>query len=284
MVAGVVLFPSAISRWIGLPLALKTASARPVLEKSVPVNWGRIPSTTIRQPGEGVNRTMRCDGQFSDVEREAVYPAIFERRDVRRNFLPTPIPDEALTRVLTAAHHAGSVGFMQPWDFVVVRDHATKSAVKELFLRANAEASTRYLGKRAALYRSLKLEGIEEAPINIGVTCSRQRGGPHVSGRSTVRETDLYSTCCAIQNLWLAARAEGIGVGWVSILDPGALKRVLGVPKPVKVLAYLCLGYVSDFAPRPDLETPAWRERIPVGELIHYESWGNRTIGQQERR
>lgn len=226
---------------------------------------------------------MRGYGQFSDAEREAVYRAIFERRDVRRNFLPTPIPDRILTRVLTAAHHAGSVGFMQPWDFVVVRDHATKGAVKELFRQANTAAATRYRGERAALYRSLKLEGIEEAPINIGVTCSRQRGGSHVLGRSTVRDTDLYSTCCAIQNLWLAARAEGIGVGWVSILDHGALKRVLGVPKPVKVLAYLCLGYVSDFATKPDLETAGWRARIPVEKLIHYESWGNTVTGSEGR-
>jgi 5,6-dimethylbenzimidazole synthase len=218
---------------------------------------------------------MSGNGRFSDAEREAVYRAIFERRDVRRNFLKKPISRQVLTRVLTAAHHAGSVGFMQPWDFVVVRNHATKGDVKELFRQANAEAAARYRGSRAALYRSLKLEGIEEAPINIAVTCSRQRGGPHVLGRSTVRDTDLYSTCCAIQNLWLAARAEGIGVGWVSILDHGALKQVLGVPKPVTVLAYLCLGYVSEFATQPDLESAGWRERIPVDKLIHYESWGN---------
>ena len=221
---------------------------------------------------------------FTEAERGAVYRAIFERRDVRRNFLPTRIPDRVLMRVLTAAHHAGSVGFMQPWDFVVIRDRAIKSAVKQLFLKANAEAATRYQGKRAALYRNLKLEGIEEAPINIGVTCSRQRGGPHVLGRTMVRDTDLYSTCCAIQNLWLAARAEGIGVGWVSILDHHALKRVLGVPKPVKVLAYLCLGYVSDFATKPDLATAGWRERIPLEHLIHYESWSNTVTERKGKR
>ena len=214
------------------------------------------------------------NGQFSDPERAAVYRVIFERRDVRRNFLRKPIADDVLARVLTAAHHAGSVGFMQPWDFVVIRQRATKQAVKQLFQKTNEQAAMRYEGARAALYRSLKLEGIEEAPVNIGVTCSRERGGPHVLGRSTVRDTDLYSTCCAIQNLWLAARAEGIGVGWVSILDHGALKRVLGIPRPVKVLAYLCLGYVSDFASQPELETAGWRARIPVEELIHYESWG----------
>jgi 5,6-dimethylbenzimidazole synthase len=216
------------------------------------------------------------NGMFSDLERAAVYRAIFERRDVRRNFLPAPIREDVLTRMLTAAHHAGSVGFMQPWDFIVVRQHATKRAVKRLFTKMNAEAATRYEGRRATLYRSLKLEGIEEAPVNLCVTCSRRRGGPHVLGRSTVRDTDLYSTCCAIQNLWLAARAEGIGVGWVSILDHEALKRVLGIPRPVKVLAYLCLGYVSEFAAQPDLETVGWRTRIPVDQLIHYESWGNK--------
>ena len=218
------------------------------------------------------------DGQFSDPERAAVYRAIFERRDVRRNFLPAPIADAVLARILTAAHHAGSVGFMQPWDFVVVRQGATKRAVKQLFQKTNDRAAMRYEGSRATLYQSLKLEGIEEAPINICVTCSRQRGGRHVLGRSTVRDTDVYSTCCAIQNLWLAARAEGIGVGWVSILDHGALKRVLGIPRPVKVLAYLCLGYVSEFAAQPDLETAGWRARIPVEQLIHHESWGNKTV------
>ncbi|MDF0666985.1 MAG: 5,6-dimethylbenzimidazole synthase [Nitrospira sp.] len=227
---------------------------------------------------------MRVEGRFSNAERTAVYRAIFERRDVRRNFLPTPIPDHIVKRVLTAAHHAGSVGFMQPWDFVVVRDRTIKSAVKKLFQQANAEAATRYQGKRATLYRNLKLEGIEEAPINIGVTCSRQRGGAHVLGRSMVRDTDLYSTCCAIQNLWLAARAEGIGVGWVSILDHSALKRVLSVPKSVKVLAYLCLGYVSNFATQPDLERAGWRERIPLDHLIHYESWGQTLTERKGKR
>lgn len=219
---------------------------------------------------------IRTDGQFSKDERAAVYRAIFERRDVRRNFLPTPITNQVLTRLLKAAHHAGSVGFMQPWDFVVIRDRSTKRAVKRLFDEANADAAMRYKGSRAGLYRGLKLEGIVEAPVNLCVTCTRRRGGKNVLGRTTVRETDLYSTCCSIQNLWLAARAEGIGVGWVSILDHEAVKQLLGIPKPVKLLAYLCLGYVSKFADRPDLEAAGWRSRIPVGRLIHDEFWGNR--------
>lgn len=213
---------------------------------------------------------------FSPLERSAVYRAIFERRDVRRGFLPAPIPDDVLARLLTAAHHAGSVGFMQPWDFVVVRHRTTKRAVKAIFRRTNDQAARQYDGTRANLYRSLKLEGIEEAPVNLCVTCNRRRGGQAVLGRHTVRDTDLYSTCCAIQNLWLAARAEGIGVGWVSILDHAALKRLLGIPKPVTVLAYLCLGYVSEFERRPDLETAGWRTRLPLDRLVHYESWGGK--------
>ena len=219
---------------------------------------------------------LGTNGRFSDAERKAVYRAIFERRDVRRNFMSKPIPDPVMMRLLTAAHHAGSVGFMQPWDFVVIRNRATKRAVKQLFIDTNAKASARYTGAKKTLYRRLKLEGIEEAPINLCITCSRRRGGPQVLGRSTVRATDLYSTCCAVQNLWLAARAEGIGVGWVSILDHEKLKRVIGVPQSVTVLAYLCLGYVSQFEAQPDLEVAGWRSRIPVDRLIHDEFWGNR--------
>ncbi|MCZ6801647.1 MAG: 5,6-dimethylbenzimidazole synthase [Nitrospirae bacterium] len=216
------------------------------------------------------------NGSFSARERDAVYRAVFERRDVRRDFLPTPIPQEVLDRMLSASHSAGSVGFMQPWDFVVVQKPQTKRAVKKLFTQTNQDAANRYQGTKNTLYRSLKLEGILEAPINICVTCSRQRGGPHVLGRSTVRDTDLYSTCCAIQNLWLVARAEGIGVGWVSILDYEALKGLLGIPRNVKIVAYLCLGYVKEFAVQPDLEKAGWRSRLPLEQLVHYDQWGNR--------
>ena len=187
--------------------------------------------------------SFRTNGAFSARERDAVYRAIFERRDVRRNFLPDSIPDSTLNRILKASHHAGSVGFMQPWDFLIVREKKTKQAVKKLFRQANTEAARNYSEEKAKLYKSLKLEGIVEAPVNICIPCTRQRGGRHVLGRHTIKDTDLYSTCCAIQNLWLAARAEGIGVGWVSILDYEALKGLLGIPRPAKVMAYLCVGY-----------------------------------------
>lgn len=246
-------------------------SVRPITQRSRP------PQPRLSSQASGMaRRAVEPGGKFSQPERAAVYRAIFERRDVRRNFLPDPIPEEVIGRLLNAAHHAGSVGFMQPWDFIVVRGRATKRAVKRLFHRANADAADHYTGGRAALYRKLKLEGIEEASVNLCVTCTRRRGGRHVLGRATVRDTDLYSTCCAIQNLWLAARAEGIGVGWVSILDHAALKRVLHIPRSATVVAYLCLGYVAEFASQPDLERANWRRRLPVDRLIHHEGWGQR--------
>lgn len=219
-------------------------------------------------------------GAFSHAEREAVYRAIFERRDVRKDFLPDPIPEETLRRILMAAHHAGSVGYMQPWDFLIIQKAETKQAVKDLFLQANQDAALQYGAEQANVYRGLKLEGIQEAPINICVTCTRERGGPSVLGCATVPETDLYSTCCAIQNLWLAARAEGLGVGWVSILDYEALKGLLGIPQPVWIIAYLCVGFVSNFAEKPDLEKAGWRRRMPLDQLVHYEAWGNRMVHQ----
>ena len=122
----------------------------------------------------------------------------------------------------------------------------------------------------------MKLEGICEAPLNVCVTCDPTRNGPHVLGRNTIRETDVYSTCCAIQNLWLAARAEGIGVGWVSILDPAELRALLRIPSHVIIVAYLCLGYVSEFLPRPQLETVGWLPRLPVEDLIYDDYWGEK--------
>ncbi len=220
-------------------------------------------------------RNSRARGAFSGDERAALYRAIFERRDVRKDFIPDAISEGTLRRILMAAHHAGSVGYMQPWDFLVIQNAETKQAVKNLFVQANEAAAMQYQGEQAGLYRSLKLEGIQEAPINICVTCTRERGGSAVLGRATVPETDLYSTCCAIQNLWLASRAEGIGVGWVSILDYESLKDVLGIPQSVWIVAYLCVGYVGVFGAQPDLEKAGWRKRLPLEQLVHYEQWGN---------
>lgn len=212
---------------------------------------------------------------FSDSERDAVYRAIFERRDCRR-FLPDPLPDALLARLLTAAHHAPSVGFMQPWNFLVVRSHVVRLRVKEAFERANAAAAAQFAGDRGEQYRSLKLEGIVESPLNLCVTCDRTRHGPVVLGRTAQPEMDLYSTVCAVQNLWLAARAEGVGLGWVSILDPADLRTILDLPEHVVPVAYLCLGRVPEFAPQPELERLGWLDRIDLAPLVFEDRWGRR--------
>ena len=201
-----------------------------------------------------------------------LYEAIYRRRDVRR-FRPDPVADDVLARILDAAHHAGSVGFMQPWNFIVIRSQEVKRQVHAVFARENARAAENYTGARRTLYDSLKLEGILEAPMSLVVTCDRRRKGPAVLGRNSMPETDLYSTCCAIQNLWLAAGAEGLGVGWVSILDPAAVKPLLGIPADVVLVAWLCLGVPLQVEERPMLETAGWESRLPLEEVVFAERW-----------
>jgi 5,6-dimethylbenzimidazole synthase len=211
-------------------------------------------------------------GAFSPAAREAVYQTIFARRDVRR-FLPEPVPADVLERILLAAHHAPSVGFMQPWNFIVIREQRTKKAVKEEFSRARSYEAERFSGDRKDLYLRLKLEGIEEAPVNICVTCDPTRHGPSVLGRTLTPQTDIYSTCCAIQNLWLAARVEDLGVGWVSILSERRLKEILHIPAHLIVVGYLCVGYPTRFEAKPELETAGWLRRLPLRDIVFEETW-----------
>lgn len=211
----------------------------------------------------------------SNVNLHPIYRLIAARRDVRR-FLPRPIPEDTLTRMLTAAHQAPSVGFMQPWNFIVIRDPTVKAKIKQVFLTENTKAARRFRGRRRRLYSRLKLEGIEEAPVNICVTCDPRRFGPHVLGRNTIRQTDVYSTCCAIQNLWLAARAEGIGVGWVSILRHRPVKTILGIPAQIHPVAYLCMGYPVEFLDQPELEQVGWAPRLSLARLLFFDAWGRK--------
>jgi 5,6-dimethylbenzimidazole synthase len=216
----------------------------------------------------------QAEHAFTDAARAAVYHTIFSRRDVRGQFLPDPVPDEVLSRVLTAAHFAPSVGYMQPWSFVLVREPAIKERIHAAFREANAEAAAMFEGAKQEIYRELKLEGIREAPINLCITCDRDRAGPVVIGRTHIKAMDIYSTVCAVQNLWLAARAEGLGVGWVSIFHQASLRETLGLPSRIIPIAYLCIGYVSHFYDRPELEAAGWRQRLPLEELLHFEHWG----------
>jgi 5,6-dimethylbenzimidazole synthase len=212
---------------------------------------------------------------FSHDDCSAIYRVIRARRDVRSQFIDKPIPDDVLGRILDAAHHAPSVGLMQPWDFLLIESAAVRGQVREHFRDMKNRADI-YTGERQALYRSLKLEGILDAPLNVCITCDRQRTQGHGLGRQSDPMTDLYSTVCAIQNFWLAARAESLGVGWVSIIAADAIKHILGIPSHIQVVAYLCVGYVSEFRSRPELEETGWESRMPLRDLLHFDSWENR--------
>ncbi|MEB0138609.1 MULTISPECIES: 5,6-dimethylbenzimidazole synthase [unclassified Undibacterium] len=211
---------------------------------------------------------------FSDAARDAIYQTIFSRRDVRSQFLPTPVSDAVLSRILTAAHFAPSVGFMQPWNFLLVQSAEIKQRVAQAYLSANAEAAQMFEAQQRSSYQQLKLEGIREAPLAICITCDRTRGGDVVLGRTHIKTMDVYSSVCAVQNLWLAARAEGLGVGWVSIFHEAQLQQALGIPAHIVPIAYLCVGYVSHFYPQPELQSKGWRGRLPLTDLVYFDQWG----------
>lgn len=213
------------------------------------------------------------DNAFSPEQRAAIYEVIARRRDVRR-FVPGVVADDVLQRILTAAAHAPSVGFMQPWNFILIRDPDVRRQVHAAFQRANDEARQLFHDERQELYASLKLEGILDSALNIAVTCDRRRFGPVVLGRTQQPDMDLFSAVCAVQNLWLAARAEGIGVGWVSILKPEDLHAILGLPDGVVPVAYLCVGFTDHFATEPELKTAGWLPELPLDKLIYHDRWG----------
>ena len=210
---------------------------------------------------------------FSDAEKEAVYKAINTRRDVRDQFLPTPLPDTLVEKLLHAAHHAPSVGFMQPWNFILIREPQQKQKIWEAFNKANTEAAAMFDEERQSLYQKLKLEGILKSPLNICITCDRSRGGKVILGRTHNPQMDLYSSVCAVQNLWLAARAEGVGMGWVSIYHDTDLKTLLGIPEHIEIIAYLCLGFVDELYEEPELEVKGWRKRLELSDLIFEGRW-----------
>jgi nicotinate-nucleotide--dimethylbenzimidazole phosphoribosyltransferase len=210
--------------------------------------------------------------RFASAELDAVWRVIQERRDIRR-FRPDPLPDGLLERLLEAAHSAPSVGLMQPWRFVVVRSDDTKAAMQGLAQRERLAQADRF-DQRALEFLALKIEGIREAPVNLCVCCDRDTGGREVLGRGSIPDTDLYSTACAIQNLWLAARAEGVGVGWVSFYQPQDVRQLLGLPEHVVPVAWLCIGYPDERPSRPGLEAAGWERRQALAGFIHHERWG----------
>jgi len=224
------------------------------------------------------------DNAFSEAEREAVYRAIAERRDMR-HFSGGEVAPELLARLLEAAHHLQHRGLMQPWRFIRITDRALRERMHEL-VEVERRATAKALGEREEDFMRLKVEGLREAGEVIVVALADGRE-QHIFGRRTLPEMDLASVACAIQNMWLAARAEGIGLGWVSIFDPAELATILGLPLRIIPVAYLCLGYVSHFRDRPDLEAAGWRERLPLEQLVFLDRWGetgdDATAGLRDR-
>jgi nicotinate-nucleotide--dimethylbenzimidazole phosphoribosyltransferase len=220
--------------------------------------------------------------RYPDEQREAVYRVIAERRDVRRNFRPDPVPPDLLKRVLEAAHRAPSVGLSQPWDFIVITDRARRERIAALARRHRDDYAKELPKTRAQKFDRLKIESILDTPVNIVVTCDRTRGGRHTLGRRTQPQTADFSSVLAVANLWLAARAEGLGVGWVSFFDERELAAELGLPEHLDVIAYLCVGYVTEFAPEPELAAAGWARRRPVSWAVHAEEFGRRGLPGEE--
>ncbi|MER5849970.1 nicotinate-nucleotide--dimethylbenzimidazole phosphoribosyltransferase [Streptomyces sp. NPDC002012] len=219
---------------------------------------------------------------YDDAEREAVLRVMRERRDIRNGFRSDPIPHEVLLRVLEAAHTAPSVGHSQPWDFVVIRSAETRRSMHELAQRQR-DAYAKSLPKgRAKQFKELKIEAILDTPVNIVVTADPTRGGRHTLGRHTQPQMAPYSSALAVENLWLAARAEGLGVGWVSFFDEREMVRALGLPEHLEVVAYLCVGYVDEFPEEPELMQAGWSKRRPLSWVVHEETYGRRALPGEE--
>jgi len=219
-----------------------------------------------------------ADHAFPQPDIEAFYRLVAARRDVRNRFLPDPVSDEKLIRVLAAAHQAPSVGLSQPWDFILLRDLAARERIHALARTQQELFAASLPASRARAFRGLKVEAILQTPINIVVTCDPTRGGRHVLGRHAQPQVATYSSVCAVQNLWLAARAEGLGVGWVSFFDERELAAELELPAHVQVVAYLCVGHVEEFPAAPELVLSGWARQRSLARAVHEGSWGRRGL------
>ncbi|TKH05377.1 5,6-dimethylbenzimidazole synthase [Peribacillus simplex] len=212
---------------------------------------------------------------FTNEEQAAVYKAIYNRRDIR-SFLQKPIAKDILRRILDAAHHAPSVGFMQPWSFIVISSQETKNSLAWAADKERRALAIHYEGGKENKFLSLKVEGLKEAPYTICVTCDPTRGGSHVLGRNSIPETDILSTACAIQNMWLAACAEGLAMGWVSFYKKNDIRDILEIPPHIEPVALLSIGYTDQYPDKPILELANWEKRRPMDELIFEDKWGNK--------
>jgi len=205
------------------------------------------------------------------------YDVVRSRRDVRAEFTGAPLAEQVLERVLAAAHAAPSVGMTQPWDFILVRDLETLRRFASHVAEKRVEFGASLPADRAATFAPIKVEGIVESGLGVVVTHDQSRGGEHVLGRASVADTGVFSTVLAVQNLWLAATAEGLGVGWVSFYDEPALSELVGLRAHVRPIAWLCVGHVAGLQQVPDLERFGWRSRRPLADALHAERWTPRS-------
>ena len=215
---------------------------------------------------------IACERLFEQHEADILFDIIRNRRDVRGNrFSDRPIEDEKLNQILLAAVNAPSVGFSQPWEFVLIKNTAIKAQVKDTFDIENEKASALFADEKQREYNRLKLEGIFEAPLNIAIFYSASE--KPVLGQTSMTEVGLYSVVCAIQNMWLMARALNIGMGWVSIIDPEKVKQILKAPEKNRLVGYFCLGYTDGFLKQPELELLKWESRKEMSELIFTDTY-----------
>jgi 5,6-dimethylbenzimidazole synthase len=208
-----------------------------------------------------------------DDEVMGLYDAIARRRDVRAEFTGAPVAEAVLERVLQAAHAAPSVGLSQPWDFVIVEDRGVRDRFHEHVQAERSVFADSLAAPRAERFADIKIEGILESTLSIVVTYDASRGAPSVLGRHAIADAGLYSVCLAIENLWLAATAEGMGVGWVSFYREEFLSELIGLPAGVRPIAWLCLGPVTHLEDVPDLERHGWRSRLPLSAVLHRDRW-----------
>ncbi|SDZ76669.1 5,6-dimethylbenzimidazole synthase [Thalassobacillus cyri] len=211
---------------------------------------------------------------FTQEEKDAFYKVIYTRRDIR-SFLPIPIERNVIDNILHAGHHAPSVGFMQPWNYILISSEAIKEKLAWAADKERRAMAIHFEGERESEFLSLKVEGLKEAPLTICVTCDPTRGGSHILGRNSIPETDALSTACSIQNMWLAACAEGLAMGWVSFYKKNDIRDILDIPPHVDPIALLSVGYTDAYPDKPILETANWEKRSRLGHLIFENRWGN---------
>jgi 5,6-dimethylbenzimidazole synthase len=216
---------------------------------------------------------MEVKRMFTEKENEAIYKVIYIRRDIR-TFLAQPIPPETVIKLLDAAHHAPSVGFMQPWNFILVTSNEIKKRLAWAADKERRALAIHYEGEKESRFLNLKVEGLKQAPLTICITCDPTRGGSHVLGRNSMPETDILSTACAIQNMWLAACAEGLAMGWVSFNKKNDVRDILDIPPHIDPIALMSIGFTDHYPTSPILESANWETRKSLENLIYYDKWG----------